>query len=911
MAASLATRAGEVHAMQVDAIVLKGGTVVGSLPIVGNGMTINGTLTIASATVSRGGSSNASTTIANPTEVGTTNFSLFSFKIQAGSAEDVRFNTVRVYQIGSASFDDLDNVALFKDATKLVDGVVDPNDSKYMNFSIPAGIQINKGQTGQFLVRGDVISGSSRTIQLAINNSTDLIVQGLASGYNAVPSYSGAGSSANKPSLTDNQFTIGAGTVVVSKSNDIPSGNITIADNQEVGAFKFRVEGEPVEVTAFTLVVASTDATNITLADATHGYKIVDENGVTVAGPTDLTVHTLQVRFSDTFTVPVGEHVYTIVASVAANSGFASNDTLTVSVTPSTGTTLRGDTTGDTITATPSSSISANAQTFKVGTVAVTRNGVPSDATYILGDDQALFGSWTFDATDSGEDVRVTSIGIAASATNVNNLTLYFDGVSQTPINSDPASAGTRTTSSYTLGDPLVIPKNTKVKVELKGDISSAGASGEVSQFGITSNAAVTVTGVNTGNTLTATVTADDGAVITYAGAGTLTIANFNTPEQALILSGTTGYTVNSIKLTGTREDIVLDDLTVRIADGGLTGTGTGNYKDVANVAIYNGATKLIESNIPSTGSFKFNFSQNPASTNYVKIPADGSVTLTVKVDTAQITTQGTDNPGTPNADFAIGFGGVNSVKATGQASGDTATETYQSSTSTAKILHSSAPRITVASTSNRLGAASTLSNGDIRLFAFDVTADSAQNRPVMIYRVSFAVTTSGNTVAGLYLKQEGVGSKISSADAEAAGRQDTTSTGPWRVSFVFNSPDFSHGDAEEQLEISAGTTKRYYLHGTVASASAGDAVTVSLLGDTASAMTSQLTGAIATNFDQVGAATNQGNAFSDGGKFVWSDDHTNLSGSQTATASGIWFNGNLVDGLEKTVTTTGYTISL
>jgi len=772
-----------------------------------------------------------------------------------------------------------------------------------MNFTLPSGITINKGQTAQFQIKGDVVSGSARTIQLAIYRTTDLLVQGLDTGYNAVPTYTGTGyigSTTANPTLNDNQFTIGNGTLVVSKSNDVQAGNITIGDSQALGAFKFKVEGEPIEVTALTLTVASTDATDITVTDATRGYRLVNSNGQTVAGPTDLTTHALTVAWTDTFTLPVGETVYKVVADIASNSGFSSNDTLTVSFNPGSALTARGEVTGNTITATPSASISANAQTIKAATLQVTRDSSPSSSTLIAGASQATFGSWTFDATDSGEDVRVTSLAIAASATNVNNLTLYVDEVAQTPINTDPASGGSRNTTTFGLSSPMVVTKGSKTVVKLRGDISSSASAGEVSQFGITSNAAVTATGLSTGNSATVTVTADDGAEITYAGQGTLTIANHNTPEQSIILSGTTDVTINSLRLSSVNEAVVLDDLTVRIANGGLTGTGTGNYADVTNVAIYNGSTKLVESNIGATGSFKFNFSQNSSATNYVKVPKDGNVTLTVKVNTAEISSQGTDNPGTPNASFQIGFGGANSIKATGEDSGAAASETYNSSTSTAHILHASKPTITLPSTSNRLGASSSLSNGDLTIYAFDVTADSSQGRPVMLYRFSFRVATSGSATVGspLYLKQDGVSNKVSSADASALD-QYYEGAGVGRVSFIFNSPDYSEGDVGEQLEVSSGSTKRFYLHGNISGADSSDSVTVNLLGDTASTMTGQLTGTTASAF---GA--------NDSGLFVWSDDHTNKSGSQDATAESTWFNGYLVDGLEKTVTTTGYTIS-
>ncbi|PIS05132.1 MAG: hypothetical protein COT81_02820 [Candidatus Buchananbacteria bacterium CG10_big_fil_rev_8_21_14_0_10_42_9] len=363
--------------------------------------------------------------------------------------------------------------------------------------------------------------------------------------------------------------------------------------------------------------------------------------------------------------------------------------------------------------------------------------------------------------------------------------------------------------------------------------------------------------------------------------ASELTAEASNTPEEGILLSGTTGITVNTIRLSAKSDDIVLKSLNVSVVPGDLVGTMDGDYKDVSNVALYNGASKVGESNITSTNVASFTFSSNPSDPNYVKVPKDGSVVLTVKINTSQITTQGTDNPGTPNASFKIAATDFVGVGA------NTATEARSNAvvTSNAQLLHSSKPIITLPTSSNRLGSASSLFNGDIRIFAFEVTADSSQGRSVLLDRFTFDINPIGVALSDLYLRQDGVSAKVSDFDRQLGSDN--------KVSFTFNDPNYSEGDRDEGLVVLPGSTERFYLHATLSSVGAADTISTRLLDDVASTI-SLPTGATASSWT--------GNA-----NFVWSDDHINVVGTEAATSAPIWFNGYQVDGLKDSF---AYTIS-
>lgn len=891
MASSLSSYSGEVPSLSlVDIQVKDDATVEGDLPITGNYQTLNGTITIGTATVSRGAYTNATST---SIKVGETGYTFFSFKVVAGSAEKVQFSQVKVYQEGSAALGtDLTNIALYQDGTKLADGVVD---GKYVSFTFDP-VTLDKGKTGQFLVKADVADGSARTVKLGIYKSTDLIVKGLTYGYNITPTYSGTGSSSNSPVLSDNQFTISTGTLTVSKSNEVGATDITVADDQILGAFQFSAKGEPIDVTQLVLSLSTGTSDTIT------NVELLDSDGNTVAGPADPN-SSHQITFTDTFTVPVGDNVYRVRADLQSNSGWASNDTIYVSMTPSTGVTAEGTVTGLSITASPSSSISTNTQTVKAGALTVTRDTLPADGNVIIGSSDVLLASWTFDASDSGEDIRVTSIAIAASSSAATNLTLYADGVALEPSNQDkPSSDDDGATTTFALSEPLIIAKGTSVTVQLKGDIESSATANDSSQFGITSSAAITAYGRDTGDTVTPTVTADDGPTLTYISSGTLTISSSSNPPAAIVIAGTTGNTMTRIRLKAKYEDLDLDKLRIYVTDGGLSGTNTGNYQDITQVSIYDGSTLLASHSIPSTGYYEFNFD-----TGTVTIPAGGEKILTVKADFSTIDPDNDNAPGTAAADVKIGIGGTDGIKTTGNQSNIEITgsnETYQGATSSAMVLHKSAPTVTYSTSGASLGAATSLSNGSMKLFAFKVAADSANE--VLLYRVSFEVATTGANISSLYLKDES--SNTISNSSNFTSYIDGSGVGYYTT--TFDNPDISAGDAKEAIEIPAGTSKTFYLWANVSGVSSGDTIGVTLLGDSATTTGSVGTTAsggsktadnIADNYDM----NNQGN-------FVWSDNVCDKgldTDGANATSYAQWYNGYLVNGLGNSPTTTAYVV--
>ncbi len=918
MAADQTSYSAEAPALSLASITLKGdASKNASLPITGNPMTINNTITIGSATIQRGAYTNATSTAI---QVGKEDYTFFSFQVQAGSTEKIQFSQVRVYQEGSASLgSDVVGLKLLQDGTKIADGVI--ASSKYVDFSFNT-ITIDKGQIVQFQVKADIADGSARTIDLGIYKTTDLLVKGVTYGYNLTPTYSGTGHNAVSPILSDNLFTISNGTLQVTKSNTVGANNIAVSNNQVFGAYEFEVKGEPITVSQLVLTVASTGNPG-NGSDAILGVELVDPSGNVVAGPTDPVQSTGVVTWSDSFTLPIGKTIYKVRGDLQTSAAWASNDTVAVSFTPS-AMTATGDTTGNSITATPGSSLSANTQTVKAKSLTVTRNTLPATGNVIVGQADVVLSSWNFDATDSGEDVRITSLlwaGKGWAATNTDALTTFIDENKNgewdegTDTVLSPTNDGLATTatiglasSTFAFTAPIIITKGTIKHIALKGNKDNV-ASNATEQWGLTDGAASVVAyGVSTGNSLVESLTHDHGPTLTSVTNGTLVIENSNNPAASIVVAGSTGNILTNVKLTAKYENLDLDQLVVFVGDGGYVFNAVdGNYQDVTNVSIYDGTTKLGEASIPSTGYYTFNFDKGDL---VIPAGAASAKTLTVKVDMSTVNPDTDDAPGSNSADIKVGFGGADGVKATGSSSNSEITgssyETYRSSTSSAMVLRTSKPTVTLPSSDNRLGAASSLTSNDIVVYAFKVTAD-ASGGDVLLYRTTFDFATSGTgvIVGNIRIRDNDSNTlKASTAPVQVDGAAEVYYT------TTFNSPNVSNGDAGEAIKIDAGSSKTFYVYADISGADAsGDKLTVRLIGDTASTSSFVNSDNSADSF-----GTPNYDFASDVGNFVWSDNYKQYSvsgtGGNNATTAAQWYNGHLVPGLDNSVSTTPYTLS-
>lgn len=847
---------GEVPQLGLSAVAVKGtATVIGTLPIYGNGMTINTTIVIGTITVSDGGLATTGATTTKP--VGTTNYTLSSLKLAANSTEDMQVERIRWYQSGTAADADFTNLKM------LVDGVVLATAAKavdkYVDFDLSAApLSITKGNNKTFELKGDLASGSSRTADFEVYNKADILVKGKTYGFYVTPA--GYGSSA--PYWTQTAVTqVGNGTLTVSKAT-LPSTTVAEgATQQALGVFSFNAQGENIIITKVILeVTTTTDLGDIT------SFTLYDENGVVVAGPQDwVDAVAPTVTMTDTFTVPIGIHKYTVKGDLDSN--FVANDTVSIHFAsgPDTDLTAKGETTNNTITPTPSSEITGDTVTIKTGDLNVSVASSPAAQTVAAGTSAYIFANFVLDATQSGEDVKVTQLKVKHT-TSLPNITSFITGITlydgSTALNTPQAgesSTGSSATSTITLTNPLIITKGTAKTLVLKGDLSGSAADATTHSFGLV-NGSVTAYGSATSNSITPDYTQSHGQAMTVTTGGTLRLSEAGSnPAEGLVIADTTN-TIGVFNFEAQYENIEVQKVGLTIS------SGTNSYKDIYKLQLFDGATNLGE--IEVTGD---KATITPAS---LIIPLNTTKVLTLKAITQKV---GPSQSGTSGNNFIVTVTGMD-VKGVSTGVTTLTKNGLDTVATNAQYNYMTKPTVTKVSLSG-------MANGTEDLYKFTLAADSKGE--VGFYKATFAITTSSATVSDFkFYEIDGSTETDLSNVALDASELMTANTLNAGGKFVINALiDTSAIDSVggEMRSIGAGTSKTYVLRGDVTGWDANASIQVQLLGDNAVVAVSS------AGITNAGVAGSIDAAASD--NFIWSDLNYGYT-STTATTTKEWTNG-------------------
>jgi hypothetical protein len=745
MAADLSARAGEVGGLNVVAINTSS-SVSGSLPISGAAHTINSTLAIGTVTLNV---SSFDPNTAQTKEIGTTDVRFAGIRVTAGSSEDVRVRSMRWNQVGSASFGDFANLVMVADGVNYP--VTVSANGNYFSAVFGNGIVIPKGNNIDIYIKGDIIDGTNRTVVFDIEKTTDFYATGELYGYGLTPTAGATGAEATNtatfstdgsPFFDGSQTTINAGTATsIGKSSSVPAQNISVnVPNQPLGAFKTNFKGEAVQVSGITLSIASTTGSGYGLLTS---VTIVDSNGSVVSGPTDATYTSALVQtvtMTDTVTFPTGEAVYTVQGKVDANIG--NNGTYIVTVTPSGWTTPVGDTTGDSVSLSAFGAFTLNTMTVKAAALTVTLSSDPVAQNIVSGIQGFTYGKYQLDASQSGEDVRFSSMvadlessgSFAGAPSNLTSCQM-FDGTTPLNTGSNVVNPSTTATTSddantFTFDNSLTVAKGTVKTLSLKCNLSSSADSGSTYQWGVRNTAAnMVVTGVTSSNTVTETVTASNGQVMTVATGTLVASEDSESPPYQVVSAGSTGVNNGIINFRASNEDVTLQRIGLS-----LTNTASSSGTDLVQVTLWDGATKV--------GSAVFTGTNTKATstlTTPVLIPKDTDKDITVKIDLANI---GTSAVGTQGALIAVDVEVNTNTRGVGE-SGTTINATGSTSMNGVRVFKSfpTIAKLSVPST--------TLINGVSDLYRFSITS-SAGGNGIGLHQLTLNLSTStGNAVSG------------------------------------------------------------------------------------------------------------------------------------------------------------------
>lgn len=859
MNSSLSTYAGQVVGLNVVAINTSA-TVSGSLPIMGAQHTVNATLTLGAATLVV---SSFDPNSAQTKEIGTTGYKFAGVRVTAGSAEKVRLNSIRFNQTGSASSQDLANVMVYVDGTAY--NTVVSADGKYYSAVFPGGISIDKGFSKDIYVQGDIVgtSAAGRTVQFDIYKTTDIYLTGETYMYGITPSAGSTSSvstgsefTTGTPFFSGSLVTVSGGSVTtIQKATSVAAQNVALnVSNQILGGYQTDIKGEPISVQS------SVFWFNYSAGIAASSYlltnvSIVDANGAVVAGPVDaVNVGGVaqKVTFTDTITYPIGMKTYTLKGKLP--SGVANNTTLTASTTPSSDwTSVTGQTTGNSISLTGNGVFTMNTVTVKAAALAISVASTPSAQSIVAGSQGVTFTNFQFDASQSGEDVRFSSIPLKitfSGAANYVNACQLFDGATALNTGSNvvnpSSSLSTGADVTFTLDQQFTIPKGTVKTVALKCNVTSA-ASGTVS-WGIQASPSVTVTGVTSSNEVTETVSASVGQTMTV-GSGSLVVStDSSSPSYSVAAAGSTGNTAGVFKFRATNEGVNLNRLGLKLT--------SGSASDLVQVSIWDGATQVGTATFTGSSSYATSTFASP-----VALPKDTDKTLTVKVDLAMV---GTSQPGSQGSLIKVDFNGSDATgtQGTGAGSGNTINATGSTTVSGVRLFKSfpTLAQDTLGST----GIA------DGRLARFKVTANA--NGSIGISQFKFKVSTTSATVTqiALYAYND-------AAYSNPISGQGTSGQIGSNVATAINDTAFAITPTTNPVQVSAGATVYFELRASVAGVTTGSSVVTTLIGD--SAYPTQITSGYNVATSSV-ITTNH--------NFVWSGNATSTS----ATADVDWSNG-------------------
>ncbi len=874
-------------------------TVSGSLPITGATQTINSTLTL--GTVTTNTSSYDPGTTANK-QIGTTAIRFTGLRLTAGSAEDITLHSIRWNQTGSAGSGDIANVMTVVNGTSYP-ATVDST-GKYYTTSFPAGVVVTKGNSIDVYIQGDLVGASSanRTVEFDIYKNTDVYITGNTYGYGITPSATqGTGVFAHSntnPWITGYAVTIQAGTAsTIQNDTTIPSQNVAVnVSNQPLGGFQATILGEPISVQGMYFQIATTG----TATGQITSISLVDKNGSVVAGPVDAALGNsnalctdatkyCNIHFTDTVTLPTGTNGYHLVGKLPTT--FSNGATVILSTNPSSAwSNVTGQTTGNTIALTGNGSFNMNTMTVQSATTTIANGSQPASQNVVPGAQGFVFANIQLDGTQSGEDVRLSSLPLmltfsggspAAASTDLtscqlwNGSTALNTGSNVVNSNNINTSSGSKTTFNF--DNALTVPKGTVVTLALSCNLSSSASGGQYSWAADTNSGDYTVTGVNSGVSVTPSLVSGTAPTMTAStGAFTATAAGTAIAQPALaqVPAGSTGVTVGFVKFHASNEAVNLTKVGLTLTHGtyGSASTGSGHSSasgagDVTLAYIYNGSTLV--------GTASFSGSQTTATSTLsspVSLAKDADTVLTIKADIAPISVSGSAGIGDTLAIDPINAqgNGVSSGK-TLNVSATSGVNGVQLFKSVPTVANNSSVSCSNSSTPVCTGTTQTLKQ-------FTVTANNAGS--VSVEQLKFFVSTSSANVTNLLVQVLDNGNNVA------------TST--------FGSTQCSTGCTAGQ---SAGTSAITFTGGPVI-IPAGTSYTFKLLADVAPTQTTWSVNAklkgtsaaiagIGSTPTYIGTTTAIANADTNS-NFIWSDNATTTAGANDVD----WFNGYQVSGL-------------
>jgi len=521
-----------------------GSTTASTVNLAGNSFFISsGTGILSTVTVG------TQTVSAQSVSAGTQQLALWSAPINV-SLHSVWLKSASFDVIGSVPSNAFANLGLFANGVKVATAT-GINSMGYVTFDLTAApYSLPTGAT-TLEVRGDIVNGSSRTVQLSLQHASDLMVTDSQVGANVAVTNQGSSTfSINQGGL----ITISQGTLVAQADTTFNSQtNVTGgASNVAIASWKLTSYGEDVKVntvtvqptiTPSTVAACQTSASSIGLENVTLYY-----NGAPVGSSQNGTLsancvfNTLTFTPGSSFTIAGGTSgIFQVRADIINGAGTPTYSSGAISANVAI-TQYQGVSSGQTGSLSLSGSTTMNIAT---GTLTVAKNASFLDQTVNPNTSGAHIGSFTLQNQSTSEGVQVNSlvVGLYSNSagtvayspiTNFSTLTLSTPSGSLgsvTPIG-QPTGTGNTFSTNFT------IPAGGSVTVDVWANLGSSVSPADL-------YTALGVTAVGANSRVPISNTAVVGQHITL-GVGTLAnpaLVTSQSTNAQYISSGSTGAT--------------------------------------------------------------------------------------------------------------------------------------------------------------------------------------------------------------------------------------------------------------------------------------------------------------------------------------------------------------------------------
>src|SRR3989339_659900 len=866
-------------------------TVVGSLPLYGNAVSLNSSVVLGTATVAE---SSVLSTVTK--QIGDTDVDMASLKITVAT-QDFQVERITLYNSGTADSDDFVNVALNYNNNKVADGVWD---GKYVTFDLSScgdSCKILKSNNKTYTVIGDIVDGSTRTMMLDVKRDTHVLAKELNTNVYVTPT--------NSATSMDNTVTISQGKLNITKVNNVPAGNVPEnSTGVELGSWNFKVSGEAIDISVLAFRItpkagaAAEDFDALVLYNAAGQALTGSADGV---GSTNAAVG--WATSTDTISLPVGDNILTLKGNIDSNP--TTNDTVTFAIDMDNTTNFEatGVDSGETITlvtyATPGTGVvSANTRTITSAALGVTTLSSPPATTYAGGTNGVTFAQVQLDATGSSEDLKVTQMIVkhisnsTALPIDIQNIRLWVDKDGDSNNGTGTAeelsvvNAGASTTAdtdeaeTFNLSgvDQFTVKAGKRLVVYVKGDIAG-GATAGTHNFGVSTSDYVSAIGLSTNSTVVEAIDTASGNVMTIGSSGgqvQVSLDNSN-PDAKLFAGGTSGATLAVFNfLATTTEDVEMERVKFTQV---VTATASSSYLDYDLLYLENEAGVTVGSVTPTSTTPVIEFGDDAFVVD--KDDVDGQK-MYLKANLSNIGTSYNVTVGGHRLGYSISAATdiVGKGLQTGSASNEYLGTTVP--TGNTNYFYKATPTITKLSTANDL------SSGAVQLYRFKVTANTGD---IDLYKFTFDVTTTSVNVTNVELLDV-------TTDTEVSLYSLAVGDAPSGVSYfnvLLDDDNPTAGDGGEARTVAAGTPRTFILRGTVTGAASGESISTRMGGDSATwATTETLMGTA----DEIDSDVND--------DFIWSD----RSLSTHSTSTNDWVNGYLVSGLNS-ASSTATTVSM